>query len=303
MEAYFKSIEGSEKWCEIKPINKGWSEDRKYYAKDDGGKEYLVRVFPYQNDYEKREEAFRDLQLFNRLSINIPKVLSFGRLNENELFSVFSWVRGYDLEEKIRELTEKEQYSLGIEAGKILKEIHSINVSVPMEPWEIKMNYKIDRKIKGYKECGIKISGEEKIISYINENRHLLKGRPESLQHGDYHIGNMVLSKDRALGIIDLNRVSYGDPWSEFDRIVWCADISPYFASGRINGYFDGTPPEAFFRLMALYICSNQLSSIPWAISFGDKEIKTMIRQGENIMNWYEGFERFIPKWYIKESK
>lgn len=300
MKEYFKEIQGFEKFCEIKPINKGWSEDSKYYVKSLDGSEYLIRISPEREDYEKREADFNNLRLFNQLNINMAKAISFGRLKEDKIFSVFSWVSGYDLEEKIKALSEKEQYSLGIEAGKALKEIHSISAPEPREPWEIRMNHKIDRKIKSYKECGIKIAGEEKFLSYINDNRHLLKGRPESLQHGDYHMGNMVLSKEGKLGIIDLNRVSCGDPWEEFNRIVWCADISPYFASGRIDGYFDGNPPEKFFRLMALYICTNQLGSIPWAIPFGEAEVKTMVRQGENIIDWYKGFESFVPKWYAK---
>jgi len=50
---------------------------------------------------------------------------------------------------------------------------------------------------------------------------------------------------------------------------------------------------------MALYIASNQLSSIPWAIKFGNKEISTMLRQAKNVLEWYDGFEACVPKWYI----
>jgi len=36
----------------------------------------------------------------------------------------------------------------------------------------------------------------------------------------------------------DFNRLDYGDPWEEFNRIVWCAGISKQFASGRIIRIF-----------------------------------------------------------------
>lgn len=51
-------------------------------------------------------------------------------------------------------------------------------------------------------------------------NYELLNGRTQSYQHGDYHVGNMIISPDNALSIIDFNRSDFGDPWEEFNRIV-----------------------------------------------------------------------------------
>ncbi|CCZ52647.1 putative uncharacterized protein [Clostridium sp. CAG:75] len=47
-----------------------------------------------------------------------------------------------------------------------------------------------------------------------------------------------------------------------FNRIVWCAQKAPLFASGIVNGYFDDNVPMGLWRLLALYISSNTLSSI-----------------------------------------
>ena len=138
------------------------------------------------------------------------------------------------------------------------------------------------------------------VIEYINKNRVLLKNRPQCLQHGDYHIGNMIITPERKLGIIDFNRYDYGDPWEEFNRIVWSAEVSPEFASGYINGYFDDDVPELFFKLLLLYICSNEISSVYWAQSFGEKEMNVMIKQVDNVMEWYDQCDSYIPKWYHK---
>ena len=92
----------------------------------------------------------------------------------------------------------------------------------------------------------------------------------------------------------------FGDPWEEFNRIVWCAQIAPSFAAGMVDGYFDNNVPLEFWKLLALYICSNTLSSLPWAISFGDGEIKTMKNQAKEILEWYENMTRVIPTWYRK---
>ena len=103
--------------------------------------------------------------------------------------------------------------------------------------WEIRFNRKMDYKIKKYVECPIKYENGQAFIDYINENRHLLKNRPQVYQHGDYHIGNMMIDRGGQLHVIDFNRNDYGDPWEEFNRIVWCAQKAPLFASGMVNGY------------------------------------------------------------------
>ena len=80
----------------------------------------------------------------------------------------------------------------------------------------------------------------------------MLAGRPQTFQHGDYLIGNLMIGSDSSLYIIDFNRCDFGDPWEEFNRIVWCAQKAPVFASGMVDGYFDGAVPADFWRLLAL---------------------------------------------------
>ena len=146
--------------------------------------------------------------------------------------------------------------------GKILKEIHKIPAPKEIEDWEIYFNRKVDHKIKMYEECPVKYENGQAFIDYINAHRYLLSGRPRTYQHGDYHIGNMMIGNDKRLYIIDFNRNDFGDPWEEFNRIVWCAQKAPLFASGMVNGYFDDNVPMGFWRLLALYISSNTLSSV-----------------------------------------
>ncbi|ETT46188.1 hypothetical protein C171_31149 [Paenibacillus sp. FSL H8-237] len=111
------------------------------------------------------------------------------------------------------------------------------------------MGWKIDKYITKYQTFGIVLKGAEQVIEFVEANRYLLEGRPQTFQHGDYHVGNMIITKSRELGIIDFNRFDYGDPWEEFNRISWCALTSPEFAPGRIHGYFNHDVPDLFFRL------------------------------------------------------
>lgn len=123
------------------------------------------------------------------------------------------------------------------------------------------------------------------------------------MQHGDFHCGNLLLTPDRHVGVIDFNRFDAGDPWEEFNRIVWCAQVSPLFASGRINGYFPCGVPDGFFPLTAVYILSNQLSSMPWAIPFGEGEIEVMRRQAVEVLSWYDDCTRDVPRWYLPDDQ
>jgi aminoglycoside phosphotransferase (APT) family kinase protein len=114
------------------------------------------------------------------------------------------------------------QYRYGLDAGRILAKIHTVPTPVDAPNWETRFNAKIDCKIAMYENCELKYeSGGDAFLSYLAENRYLLRGRPQSYQHGDYHIGNMMIDQDGVLTIIDFERADFGDPWEEFNRIVW----------------------------------------------------------------------------------
>ena len=49
----------------------------------------------------------------------------------------------------------------------------------------------------------------------------------------------MIIGNDKQLYIIDFDRYDFGNPWEEFNRIVWSVQAAPLFAAGMVNGYFD----------------------------------------------------------------
>ena len=223
---------------------------------------------------------------------------------EEGAYSIQSWIEGTDAEEIVASMNEPEQYRYGWDAGRYLRKIHTVPAPADAPDWADRFNAKIDRKIAMYETCELKYDcGGEAFLNYIEENRHLLAGRPQSYQHGDYHIGNMMIDREDQLVIIDFDRDDFGDPWEEFNRIVWCAQTAPAFASGMVDGYFDGDAPVDFWKLLALYICSNTLSSLPWAIPFGEGEIRVMQEQAAQGMQWYDGMKTAVPKWYHKGDR
>lgn len=296
----YDDIRYRSEWISVDEVNKGWSEDKKFHIKTKDNKNLLLRICDV-SQYEKKKKEFEIIKDLNKKSLNMSVAIDYGICNAGEsVYSLYSWINGYDAREKLSSFSKEEQYNLGIVSGKYLKEIHSIPADNNRETWEERFNKKIDIKIDRYKKCGIVLENDDKIISYLEENRELLKNRPQCFQHGDYHIGNMIITGNNELGIIDFNRFDYGDPWEEFNRIVWSAEVSPEFASGYINGYFENKVPNDFFKLMLLYISSNQISTVGWAKSFGEKEIAIAINQAKRVIEWYDNYKSYIPSWYMK---
>lgn len=282
------------------PVDKGWSGDRKYHIFIDDGRDYLLRISPIER-LERRRAEFARMQQVASLGVPMCDPIEFGICNEG-VYQILRWIDGHDAEELIPTLTTDKQYAYGLDAGRILAKLHTLPPAPGIPEWEAKFNAKIDRKIAMYESCPLKYEGGDAFLRYLAENRHLLANRPQTYQHGDYHIGNMMVDKDGNLVIIDFDRDDYGDPWEEFNRIVWCAQATPAFASGMVDGYFGGNVPAKFWRLLALYISSNTLSSLPWAIPFGEREISVMKKQQAEVLAWYDNMKTTVPTWYVTEE-
>ncbi len=277
------------------PIEKGWSGDKKYRVEDKDGNVFLLRISPIQR-LEFRSAVFEKMKKIEALGISMCRPIKMGVCDEG-VYMLLDWIDGVDAEELIPTLEKEKQYSFGFDSGVILRKMHTIPASNDIPDWGTRYDSKIQRKLDGYSECPLKYDNGQPFIDYIQQNRHLIKGRTQSYQHGDYHIGNLMISKDE-LFVIDFDRNDCGDPWEEFNRIVWCAQTAPEFAKGMVDGYFDNDIPEEFWRLLALYISVNTLSSLPWAIPFGDAEIETMRNQAKEVLSWYDNMMRIIPTWY-----
>ncbi|AIQ36717.1 aminoglycoside phosphotransferase [Paenibacillus sp. FSL R5-0345] len=299
MDSFYKDIPEAATWVSVEPVHKGWSKDKKYYIKTISGSELLLRTSDISQYDQKKREYEAILRLVDQ-DILMSRPLQFGVCNGGQsVYSLLTWIDGEDAEKIIPTLSVEEQYQLGVKAGQYLQSIHQMPAGKDQVPWADYYNRKIDKYITNYKACGIVLKGEDQVIQFIEANRYLLDGRPQTFQHGDYHVGNMIVTKSGDLGIIDFNRFDDGDPWEEFNRITFCAMISAEFASGRIHGYFNNNVPDLFFKMMALYIASNQLSSIYWAIPFGKEDVADMLSRAESVLKWYDDFQTYIPNWYL----
>lgn len=276
------------------PLHKGWSNDQKFIVTQ-GKQTSLLRVLD-GSKYDRKKAEMAYLSDLN-LEVNFSTPLSLSVKKDKVHYTTAYW-EGTDLETVLMSLTPEEQIRLGHQAGRVLKQIHT-QVKVEDDgSWETRYRAKIDKKIQVYRSCGIRFDHDETLIDMIGSLKSELNGRPMTFQHGDYHVGNFLLDPFGQLVILDFDRWDIGDPWEEFNRIVWCREISPLFSSAMIEAYFDFQIPSNFFDLMFLYVAVNAIGSIAWAQGFGDDEVKVMRGLIDRFDQDTDHFTHVIPNWF-----
>ena len=295
---FVRDIAASATWSLIKPIDKGWSRDKKYYIESNSGERYLLRLADAKYSEAKQRE-YQVMAGVAKLGLNMSQPLDLGVCGEGQyVYTLLTWVEGLPLDEVVTTFSNEAQYKLGAKAGVILRTLHSIPAPPEQECWEQRMCRKIALHLEKYRACGIQVAGEEHAMQYIEQNLSLLAHRPQVFQHGDYHVGNLILTSDGSLGVIDFNRWDYGDPWEEFYKMMlFSRELSIPFAKGQLHGYFGGEAPDLFYRLLALYLADVILFSVVWAIPFGSDEVEGMVKRALMVMDDYATFRTHRPSW------
>jgi len=285
-------------------LDKGFSIDKKYLVTLKSKEKVLLRVRGIQY-YDKQKKAFEFLQSLENTDVLAPKALELGTCEDDKsVYFIYSWLDGEDATDVIPKLSKQQQYQLGVKAGRNLRKIHELSLtSDPNSELREQYKEKLLMKVERYIDCGIRVDNDEKVFEYIKSNLDLLKYGNFCVLHGDYHINNMVINEDLELGIIDFERSEYGNQLEEFDRIIWCVQASIYFATGRIDGYFENNIPEYFFPLLALYFCMAIVSSTPWAKKYGEEQVQIMVENNIKILGFYNNMELTIPIWYTKAKE
>ena len=279
------------------PVDKGWSGDRKYKAFTADGSCYFLRISP-TGKYEKLKLQFSHMQQVQALGIRLCAPVEFGVCDEG-VYTILQWVEGRDAEGVLPTLDKKAQYAYGLEAGRMLRTIHSLPSPVPAEPWSLRYDRKLDAKIAAYQACPIQYKNGELYLELLHRERHLVKDRPQVWLHGDYHCGNQMFNRQMELVVIDFDRDDSGDPWYEFNRIIWDGRAAPEYARGMVDGYFDGEQiPELFWRLMRLYLSQNMISSVVWARDLGEEDLQIAIENAQLVLDWYDDLKEVVPNWY-----
>ncbi|HEM3490259.1 TPA: phosphotransferase [Streptococcus suis] len=279
------------------PLTKGWSTDQKYKVQLEDGRFGLLRIAE-RPAYEAKRLEFQLVEKLFDQGLPVAEPLSFWA-DDLSVYTLYEWVEGQDMNEVASDLPDSVLYDLGCQAGKFLRTLHALPIDQSQRDWNSFYQAKIDSKIKAYQATSHSYPNGQAMIDFVQANRHLLEGRQIAYHHGDFHTGNFLLGRDGKLKILDFDRYDIGDPWEEFNRLIFTADLSPAFARGQVDAYFDGAIPEEFWRLLALYLTVNSLGALSWAEQVDSEQISLMKLQAQQISEWYEYFNHHLPKWYM----
>lgn len=299
----FRDIKDYSLWSKIERIDYGWSFDTKYYIEDKYGEKYLLRISDIC-ELENKKKEFSIIKKFNQLDITMSKAIEIGVCNNNKnVYILLSWVEGESMREIISTLPKDEQYKLGIEAGKILKRIHSISVDEEDISTETKISKKL-LQLESYENSAVRIPNDEIAINYVKNKINRICKLPSVYKHGDFHLGNLIYTNNKQVGVIDFNRWRCGDRYGEFYKLQsFNVEESIPYCIGQIHGYFNGEPPNEFWEAQAVYVAHASLYSIKWAEKFGKEDVDGMTKRCLEAFYDYDDFKKIIPRWYEENSK
>lgn len=293
------------RFVKSEPIRKGWSTDKKYRVEIADGRCMLLRVSDI-TELDRKKTEYRMMERVYALGVPTSEPIEFGVCDGGKsCYSLSGWLDGEDVKEILPFLPETEQYVLGMKAGETLRKIHSLPAPDNAEAWVDWFYRKVQSRIDFYNTNPIKFENGDRIVRYLQNNKHLLDGRPQTFCHGDFNISNMMIIPDKKIGVIDFNAFNkdYGDPWWEFDPCMdgWGSEPSAHFHSGLIKGYFNGEPPDEFFDVFSYYLAYDALAALCDTSVYNQGEPEVGKRHMENIMRWFDNMKTSVPTWYLKD--
>ncbi|MBC1387423.1 phosphotransferase family protein [Listeria innocua] len=282
---------------EISEIKKGFSIDRKYQVDET----YLVRVFPIDLLQERKQE-FKIIQALASQTPFVPKAYDFGFI-EKEGYMIISYLRGEDAESGMTHLSHSEQFKAGFSAGRILREVHKKPLDIPKMNWLDFQTAKFKRKVEELKGLEITASFLTETEQFVYENIARLKNRPVCLQHGDFHPANIILKNKKFVGLIDFNRLEFGDPLFDLAKIgFFTTEVSIPFARGNILGYLDKEEVPDFWNLYALYTAMHITSAVNWAAKNKSRNFKKLMNYAAKTAASHDNFQKLMPDWMNEEE-
>jgi serine/threonine-protein kinase len=289
-------------FVKVEPIEKGWSDDKKYYIETTDGRRMFLRVSDIK-EYERKKAEYKMVARVYEHGVLVPQSLGFGVCNGGKsIYSLSGWLDGKNAEESLPFMSETDRYVIGMKSGELLRKIHLIPVMDEAEEWAFRFDKKLQHWFNTH-NCKPELHSEtgETIVRYLKKNRNVFENRPLAFIHGDYNTENIIILQNGDVGTIDFNNFNthYADPWWDLNNTAWMPTMSPYFYTGQIRGYFNGEPPTEFWDILTYYLAYDALAALTDPYGLNGIEDGTEIVQ--NILTWTNNFKNLVPQWYLKD--
>ena len=295
IEDVINNISSLKGYSLLEKIDKGYSPDEKYIVTI-GQTKYFIRLSDMKY-HEKRKIEFSLLRELEKQGVQTHKAIEY-KSDANLSVMLLSYIEGTPADEIIKNLSDMEQFTIGLAAGKELRKIHQLQAPHPLN-WEAAQRKKFNYYLSEYQKDRFKIPQEQKILDFINHNFHLLKDRPVTLLHDDFHLGHIIIFNRDFNGVIDFNGYDFGDPYHDFYNLsLFSRRLSIPYCIGQINGYFSMSPDDTFWRIYALYAAMNIFSTIVWTKHYDPSSFDDALERIHLIIQDHDDFNSAKPLWY-----
>lgn len=296
-----RDIKNYETFVKVEPINKGWSNDKKYYVETKYGEKLLLRVSDICHYDEKRRE-FEMMKRIATSGIKMSVPIDFGVCNDGKsVYQILSWIDGKEAKEALYNMSEAEQYKFGQKAASVLKQMETVNYKPASDEWSKNYRKRVEHYIELYRNCGYTFDGDELIISYLRAGLDSIEKRPTALMHQDFQTDNMVISPDGELYVIDFQMCGEVDPYLVLTGAGVSAMYSVPFAMGEIHGYFGDSVPSDYWEKYNHYMISEMLYAFTVGVNMVEEQEETLHMFDDELERIRSGGSH-IPEWY-REGK
>ncbi|MGA9287432.1 MAG: hypothetical protein WBV93_03690, partial [Anaerobacillus sp.] len=87
--------------------------------------------------------------------------------------------------------------------------------------------------------------------------------------------------------------------FSEFDKLeMFSTRVSIPFSKGMIDGYFKREIPNRFWEIRSVHMAQILIFHMNWATDYFPEDLPQSEGLVRYIVDMYDGFTRYIPKWY-----
>lgn len=250
----------------VEHIPKGFSADDKYALWERGAPKYLLRISDIKLR-RRREWEFNVLTHHHSQGIPCSEPYAFAVEEDAAVcYSILGYILGECAEDVLPALTEKQQFEIGIAAGRHLRKLHQLPCPDTDFDWPAHRKAKYLRHVDEAGRIGLAFHRQDEVESYVKANLNFMCDRPVRFQHDDFHPGNLIVRDGGLAGIIDFNRCDWGDPFEDFYKVpMFGASLSVPFARGQILGYFSGHVPREFWKGYNLYVAMSPHPALLWA--------------------------------------
>lgn len=288
----------------IDPVTKGFSSDKKYIVNLKNGKQYFIKVGDIQTAERKKIE-FDTLKRLEDLEVKIAPPIAMHVLESEKLcIQIYGFISGHDGEVSLPVLDKKQQYNIGIEAGLALQKIHTLTLEKPEQTWEEYRYNKYEKYMESIREMDSIPVDLHEIDSFVQQYKHLLKGRSLVFSHGDFHPSNLMISPKGLEAVIDFERYDWEDPYHEYYKMaLFSRNISIPFSVGQIHGYFNGEPPSIFWDYYSLYAAMVFPADIYWSAQITPDQVQLSSQRLNQILEDHDYFQSHKPHWYSTYSR